>query len=392
VSTSTFDFDQPVERRGTDSVKHDGCKAYFGSEDVLPMWVADMDFAVPSAVSRALQERAAHPVFGYTLYPEAAYDALIGWLRRRHGWEIQKEWVVFTPGVVPALHAAVMAYTGPGEGVIVQSPVYYPFYSSVTQTGRRLLINPLTLEEGRYRMDLEHFAQCAADGAKMLLLCSPHNPVGRVWEPGELADLMEICRQHDITVLSDEIHHDLIYPGIRHHPLAKLGQNAEDIVTAVAPSKTFNIPGLGLSAMIVADAKRRSRLRKAMDSVHMTASNPFGITAFVAAYAHGDEWLEALLAYLDESRREAGDFIRDQLPGISLIEPEGTYLLWLDCRELGMPDEELKRFFIHQARVGCNPGVVFGETGSGFMRLNIGTTRAKVTEALSRIASAVAGR
>ena len=389
MSGRPFDFDQIVDRRDTDSVKHDGAKAHFGSADLLPMWVADMDFAVPETVSKALLERAAHPVFGYTLYPKTAYDALVGWLLRRHGWQIDPDWVLFTPGVVPALHAAVMAFTKPDDGVIVQSPVYYPFFSSVTLTGRRVLLNPLELVDGQYRMNLDQFKQHAEQGARMLILCSPHNPVGRVWSPDELADLMEICRAHDITVLSDEIHHDLIFPGHRHHPLAKLGDNADDIVTAVAPSKTFNIPGLGLSALIVADPKRRSRLRRTMDSVHMTASNPFGIVAFQAAYAHGDVWLDALMAYLEASRRAVSDFIHEEIPEIRLIQPEGTYLLWLDCRSLGLTDEMLKHFFVHKAKVGCNPGIVFGEGGSGFMRLNIGTPKSRVMEALRRIAEAV---
>ncbi|NJD07984.1 MAG: pyridoxal phosphate-dependent aminotransferase [Methylococcaceae bacterium] len=387
-----FDFDRPIERRGTSSVKFDGCAGYFGTEDVLPLWVADMDFAVPEAVSQALQARASHPVFGYTLHPESMHQAMLGWMRRRHGWEIQRDWAVYTPGVVPALHAAVMAFTEPGDGVIVQSPVYYPFFTAVTLPGRRLLLNPLELQDGCYRMNLAHFEQLAADGARLMFLCSPHNPVGRVWRADELEALLALCRRHGITVLSDEIHHDLVYPGHSHLPLARLADNAEDIVTAVAPSKTFNIPGLGLSALIVPCPRRRAALRKVMDQVHMTAGNPFSIAAFEAAYREGDAWLDALLAYLDETRRVVAAHIAGRLAPIRAIEPEGTYLLWLDCSGLGLDDGALKRFFIDEARVGLNPGIVFGEGGSGFMRMNLGAPRSRILEALDRIETALRAR
>lgn len=351
-----------------------------------------MDFAVPPVVSEALRMRAAHPVFGYTLHPDSMHEAMIGWMRRRHGWEIQREWAVYTPGVVPALHAAVMAFTEPGDGVIVQSPVYYPFFTAVTLPGRRLLVNPLELRDRRYRMNFEHLERLAADGAKLMLLCSPHNPVGRVWGADELKAMLAICRQYGITVLSDEIHHDLVYPDSRHLPLALLAENADDIVTAVAPSKTFNIPGLGLSALVVPCARRRAALRKVMEQVHMTAGNPFSIAAFEAAYAGGDEWLDALLRYLDETRRVVIRGIAERTGAVRAIAPEGTYLLWLDCRDLGMDDAALKRFFVGDAKVGLNPGLVFGEGGSGFMRMNLGTPRSRVLEAVEHIEKALRSR
>lgn len=387
-----FDFDTVVNREGTASLKWEGRNAYFGSQDLLPLWVADMDFAVPEAVSRAVQERAKHPVFGYTLATDSLYGSLIQWLKHRHGWAVERDWIILSPGVVPSLHAAAIAFAGPQEGVIVQPPVYFPFFSAVTETDRLLLLNPLVEEDGCYRMDFDHLEQCAGQGAKLLMLCSPHNPVGRVWQQDELRQVLDIARRHGLVILSDEIHHDLLFPGHRHTPLSLLAEAGDQIITAVAPSKTFNIPGLGLSALIVPDPKHRAALRKAFELLHLGASNPFSLVAFEAAYRGGEEWLEALLAYLTETRDFVADFLAEKIPQIKLVQPEGTYLLWLDCRELGLSDSELRKFFIHGAKVGMNPGTVFGQGGSGHMRMNIGTSRRVVAEALERIADAVGSR
>ncbi|MGJ0535122.1 MAG: MalY/PatB family protein [Methylocystis sp.] len=384
----SFDFDREISRAGTASLKYDGREAYFGTDDVLPMWVADMDFAAPEAVTRALLERAAHPIYGYTLQPDSLYDALIDWMKKRHHWPIEREWIVLTPGVVPSLNAVVMALTEPNEGVLVQPPVYFPFFSAATKTGRRQVLNPLQLDDGRYRIDYDHLEQCARD-ARLLLLCSPHNPVGRVWEPDELAQVLEIARRHRLTILSDEIHADLIYPEYRHQALATLTDDPADIVTAVAPSKTFNIPGLGLSALIVPDPERRASIRKVLDMVHMSAANPFSITAFEAAYREGEPWLESLLVYLQQTRDAAASYIDRELPQIRLIQPEGTYLLWLDCRALGMNDDALIHFMTHQAKLGLSPGIAFGKNGQGFMRMNIGAPRKVVMEALERLKKAL---
>lgn len=385
----SFDFDTIAPREGTASLKWDGRQGYFHSADLLPLWVADMDFAVPEAVSHAIMARAAHPVFGYTLAVDSVYDALIRWLKNRHGWEVQREWIILSPGVVPSLHAAALAFAQPGAGVIVQPPVYYPFFSAVTETDRKLLLNPLRLEAGRYRIDFDHLDRCASQGAQLLMLCTPHNPVGRVWSEDELQTVLDIARRHGLTILADEIHHDLIFPGSRHVPLQRLAGEDANIVTAVAPSKTFNIPGLGLSALVVPNPQQRAALRKAFALLHVGASNPFSLVAFEAAYREGEPWLDALLAYLTQTRDVAAHYLAENLPQIKLIQPEGTYLLWLDCRELGMNDGELKKFFIHQAKVGMNPGTVFGEGGSGFMRMNIGTSRLLVKEALARIRQAL---
>lgn len=383
-----FDFDRPVPRIGTASVKWDGRRSQFGAHEVLPMWVADMDFAAPEAVTHALVERARHPVYGYTLYPDELYEALADWLRLRHGWAIERDWVTWVPGVVPGLFAAVRAFAAPGEGVIVQPPVYPPFFSAVTDNGRRLLENPQVLADGHYRMDLDGLARSAGD-ARLLLLCSPHNPVGRVWRPDELAGVLAVARRHGLVVLSDEIHHDLVYPGYRHTALATLAGDGLDVVTAVSPSKTFNIPGLGLSALITANPMHRGALRKVLGELHVGASNPFAIAAFIAAYREGAPWLDALLDYLAATRDFALDYVARRLPGMRASVPEGTYLLWLDCRGLGMADADLQAFLVGSAGVGMNPGPSFGTGGSGFMRLNLGAPRALVAEALERIADAL---
>lgn len=380
----TFNFDQVIDRNGTSSVKYDGRQSYFGTSDVLPMWVADMDFAAPEAVTKALRTRAAHPVYGYTQYPDSVYAALIGWLQRRFGWDIRQEWVIWSPGVVPSLFAAVQAFTQPGDSVIVQPPVYFPFFSAVTHSERKLLLNPLQLEQGRYRINFEQLEQ-QAKTAKLMLLCSPHNPVGRVWSRDELQTLLEIARHHNMLILSDEIHADLVYPENRHIPLAQLAGKDSRVITTVAPSKTFNIPGLGLSAMIVPDAEQRLALKYVFDSLHVSASNPFSVAAFEAAYNHGDAWLEALMLYLQETRRQVAQFLAQRLPQIRLIGSEGTYLLWLDCRALELDDAALQQLFVQQAKVGMSPGTAFGVGGSGFMRLNIGAPRAVVMQALSQI-------
>ncbi len=382
--SDAFDFDREIDRTGTHSVKYDNRLAMFGKADVIPAWVADMDFAAPPAVTQALTERAQHPIYGYTLFPDSLYDALIDWMQRRHNWSIERDWVVMCPGVVPSINAAVMAFTQPGEAVIVQPPVYFPFFSAVTQTGRKLMRNPLGLQNGRYTIDFDHLEQCARQ-AKLLLLCSPHNPVGRVWQPDELECLLAIAARYNLIIFSDEIHADLIYPGNRHHTLGAFPKHGASILTAVAPSKTFNIPGLNLSALIIPDKIIRNAVTQVFTDFHVSASNPFSITAFETAYREGETWLEALRIYLNDTRDTVESYLAEHLPEIKVIKAEGTYLLWLDCRAMNLTDAQLKHFFIHEAGVGMNPGVQFGNEGSGFMRLNIGAPRKTVLGVLENI-------
>jgi cystathionine beta-lyase len=299
---------------------------------------------------------------------------------------------VYSPGAVTALHAAILAATLPGDKVIVQSPVYHPFFSAVTTTGRVLVENPLRFDQGRYTMDLDHLEQLAASGARHLILCSPHNPVGRVWQVSELAGVLDIARRYQMTIVSDELHADLVYPGIRHTPLARLATVDDRLITIVAPSKTFNIPGLGLSAMIVPDRDRRRALQGVFHQLHVQATNPFSIVAFEAAYRDGEPWLLSLLNYLTGTRDLVRAYLEEHLPEIKWVEPEGTYLLWLDCRALHMNDRALQDFMVKDAHVGLSPGIQFGQPGSGFMRMNIGAPRKTILQALAQIHTAWAAR
>lgn len=382
------DFDQIIDRTATASVKLDACKAVFGRDDLIPLWVADMDFAAPKGVSDALAQRTQHPIYGYSLYPETMFKAMQEWFQQRHDWTIQRNTIVMCPGVVPSMHAAILALSQAGDKVIVQPPVYPPFFSAVTETDRELVLNPLKLADGQYAIDFEHLEQCAASGAKLLLLCSPHNPVGRVWQQAELEAVLDIARRYQLTIISDEIHADLIYPDVRHIPLARLADDVT-IVTAISPSKTFNIAGLGLSCLIVNNSQHRKAINAVFEKLHISACNPFSITAFEAAYRDGEPWLDALMSYLDETRRQVRSFIETHLSTIKLIKSQGTYLLWLDCRLMGLNDDDLKSFFINKAKLGLNTGISFGEEGSGFMRINIAAPRSIILQALERIKTAL---
>ncbi|MDO7596577.1 MAG: PatB family C-S lyase [Pseudomonadota bacterium] len=382
------DFDLVIDRAGSASVKLDACKAVFATEDVIPLWVADMDFAAPKAVSDALTQRAQHPIYGYSLYPETMFTAMQAWFLRRHDWAIKRETIVMCPGVVPSMHAAIMALSEIGDKVIVQPPVYPPFYSAVKETGREILLNTLKLSEGQYSIDFEHLEQCAASGAKLLLLCSPHNPVGRVWQRDELERVLDIARRYQLTIISDEIHADLIYPDYRHIPLATLADDVV-IVTAISPSKSFNIAGLGLSCLVVNELHHRKAINGVFESLHISACNPFSITAFEAAYLGGEKWLDELMVYIDGTHRQVIDYFETNSLNIKVIGSQGTYLLWLDCRSMALNDEELKLFFINKAKVGMNTGISFGEGGSGFMRMNIASPRAVIIQALENIKKAL---
>jgi len=387
-------FDQPLPRENTGAVKYDARQAVFGREDVIPLWVADMDFAAPEAVVDALEKRARHPAYGYTLYPDSVHDAMIHWYQERHQWRIEPDWVLLVPGVVPSLHAASMAFSAPGDGIIIQPPVYPPFFSAIRKTGRQVIENPLVEDLGYYRMDLDHLEACAArDDAKILQLCSPHNPVGRVWSQEELTAVLDIARRHSLMVVSDEIHCDLVFPDKpAHQMLGRLVTEEDALVTTLAPSKTFNLPGLGLSALVVPNPEHRAALKTVFDSMHMLQCNPFSMIGFEAGYRHGGPWLNELLAYLQQNRDFVTQSVNSDMPGIRAIEPEGCYLVWLDCRELGMSDTELKAFFVHEAGVGLNPGITFGEQGSGFMRLNLASPRATLEVALRQTREALERR
>ena len=399
----TPSFDQIISRDGTLSLKYDGKLKMFGTNDVMPMWVADMDFSVPEGITKALQSRANHPILGYSIAPDSLYEALVDWLLVKHQWQIKREWIVLTPGVVASLNLVVAALTEENSAVIVQPPVYFPFYSAVTNQNRRLIANPLVLYkddlgELQYQMEMAQLENCAKD-AKLLLLCSPHNPVGRVWKKDELLKLLAIAKKHNLIVLADEIHADLVYSHAQHQVLSQLAMMSEEptlvedshrIITAVSPSKTFNIPGLGLSALIVPNEAHRKVIQSHIDKMGVSVTNPFSLVAFETAYRQGSDWLNALMAYLQDTCNEAIAFIHKYLPKITVIRPQSTYLLWLDCRKLNLNDQALARFFIHEAKLGLSPGVIFGSGGEGFMRMNIGTPKANVMAALIRLKCALA--
>ena len=399
-------FDDVIEREGTLSLKYDGRVITFGTNDVMPMWVADMDFAVPEAITKALQVRANHPVFGYSIAPESLYEALIDWLLTKHNWQVKHEWIVLMPGVVPSLNLVVAALTAENAGVIVQPPVYFPFFSAVTSQNRRLIENPLVLhkhdtDNAQYEMDFAHLDACAKQ-ATLLLLCSPHNPIGRVWSTDELQKLLAIAKKHNLIILADEIHADLVYANAQHQSLGRLAFASETensssspyeprcVITAVSPSKTFNIPGLGLSALIVPNVAHRQAIQSHLDKMGVSVTNPFNLVAFEAAYREGDAWLSMLMAYLQNTRDAAIAFIQLHLSSINVICPQATYLLWLDCRKLNLNDNALNLFFIQEAKLGLSKGAMFGQGGKGFMRLNIGTPKANVIAALTRFKVALA--
>ncbi|HHT05008.1 MAG TPA: putative C-S lyase [Hydrogenispora sp.] len=386
----SYNFDQIIDRQQTNNEKWDHRSEVFGTSDLLPLWVADMDFAVPPCVTAALTERIKHPVYGYSFPPPAFYQAVVDWIARRHQWTIQKDWLVVTSGVVPALALSVLAFTEPGESVIIQPPVYGPFFRVVEQNQRQLVLNPLKEENGRYTMDFDHLESVVNPSVKMMILCSPHNPAGRVWTREELEKLGAFCTRHRILLVSDEIHADLVYPNFKHTPIAALSpEQAYNTITCLAPSKTFNLPGLTTAVTIIPDPERRRRFKQVQSALGMQVYNTLGLTAFTAAYRGGTDWLAALIDYLQGNLDFLLDFFATRIPAIKPVPPEGTYLVWLDCRRLPLTPDELKAFFIHEAKVGLNDGRTFGPGGEGFQRINIACPRPLLAEALHRIEDAV---
>lgn len=384
-----YNFDQVVERRNTNSIKWDYVENMFGAADLLPLWVADMDFQVPEAIVEAVTMRAAHGVYGYTAIPDSVYQAICKWVEKRHGWRIEKSWIGFTSGVVTALNIAVHAFTKPGDKVLIQSPVYRPFFMAIENNGRQIVNSPLKLVNGKYQIDFVELEKQFDSRVKMMILCNPHNPVGRVWTKEELERLGELCLKHNVVILSDEIHSDFIYPGHKHISLASLSEDlAQNTITCIAPNKTFNVAGLSTGAVVIPNTQLKTQFDIALENAAVK-TNLFGIIAMEAAYRFGEEWLDELLKYLEGNRQFLAQFIEERIPQIHLIQPEGTFLTWLDCRELGMEPAELRRFMIEKAKVGLNDGVWFGPGGEGFQRLNIGCPRSIIQEALERIEQAV---
>lgn len=385
-----WNFDEPVAREGSNCIKYDLREETFGTKNVIPMWVADMDFNTPDFIVNALQERVNHHIYGYTFRPAEYYQSIIDWQKVRHGWKVEKEWITFCPGIVPAVNMCTLAFTNPGDKIIVQPPVYFPFFSAVEAHGRKLVYNNLIESEGRLSMDFDSLIGAIDPLTKMIIISNPHNPVGRVWTPEELKTLADICLKNNIIIISDEIHCDLILPGFKHTPLANISEQiAGNVVTCIAPSKTFNLAGLSTSSVIISNPQLRKSFCRVVENMHIGGGNIFGTIASIAAYTHGHEWLDALLEYVDQNVDYVEDYCMKMIPEIIPVQPEATYMIWLDCRNLGMTGKELQNFFVKSAGVGMNEGSTFGPGGEGFMRMNLAATHETVKRAMEQIEKAV---
>lgn len=390
-----YDFDSVIDRTNTHSVKWDKhvLKEFFGTEDVLPAWVADMDFQCPEPVIEAVKKKAAEQIYGYSWHgtPEF-YDSILGWMKRRHNCDVEKDWIIFSPGVMPAVNVMIRTFTNPGDKIIVQSPVYYPFFSAVQNNGRQMLNNQLKYENKKYTFDFESFEEQAKDPrTKMFVLCSPHNPVGRVWTEAELKKLGDICLENDVLVVSDEIHHDLILSGYKHTVFSNLGEEyMERSIICSAPSKSFNMAGLQISNVVISNKKIREEFQHGIVGKNsLMLPNAFGIVALMAAYSEGDEWLNQVMEYIEDNFRFVKNFLEEKLPDIDMVKPEGTYLAWLDFSSLGLNDEDRKEFLLKKAKVALDNGAMFGSGGEGFERLNVACPRTILEEIMNWIYKAI---
>jgi cystathionine beta-lyase len=386
------DFDRLMDRRGTCSLKWDGMDRFFARGDRLPLWVADMDFPSPPAVVEALMQRAAHPVFGYTQRPAAFYESVAGWIGRRYGWSIPAGWIIGAPGVVPSVAVAVLAYTDPGDGILIQPPVYFPFRTTIETLGRRVVENPLKLADGRYTMDYRDLREAAAR-SRLAILCSPHNPVGRVWTRDELHGFGSIMLRSGVIVLSDEIHADIVFSPHRFVPYGSLGSRfAGESLTCHAVSKTFNLAGLRTSTVVIPGRRYRERFQEILAGMGLHGTGSFGIPAVIAAYDDCEEWLADLGVYLWANYMYLRRFVEERIPEIRILDLEGTYLAWMDCSGLGLGDRELAAFMLEEAGLALDEGTLFGTGGEGFMRLNFACPRSILETALGQLESAVSGR
>lgn len=383
-------FDEVIERRGTNAVKWDALNEVFGKEDVLPMWVADMDFKAPDAVIEAVQKEAAHGIYGYTLVPDSTRESIVTWMSVRHNWAIQKEWLLFHHGVVPSIGAAIEALTEPGDAVIVQPPVYNPFFDMVETNDRKLIHSELILRDNRYEMNFADIEEkIISEKAKMFVLCSPHNPGGRVWTKDELTQLADICRKHGVYIISDEIHSDLTRPPHKHVPISSLSEKyAAYTVTLIAPSKTFNLAGLQASALIIPNKAVRTKIQKVFARQGAFTLNRLGIAAMEAAYRHGHEWLDEAIDYIQKNNRLVKKYVEAEIPELTAMEPEGSYLVWIDCRKLGLSDKELLALFL-DGGIALGNGAKYGPGGEGFIRINVACPRSLVQDGVERMKKAV---
>ena len=385
----TYDFDELLERRGTDSVKWDGVRDVWGRDDLLPLWVADMDFRTPSFVMEALKRQLSGGVLGYTRPCADWAPAICDWLLRRHGWQVETGWISFVPGIVRAQALALLCFTRPGDRVAVMNPVYHPFFLVTQRLEREVVFSPLVLRDGHYHIDYARLEQ-DLDGCRVLILCNPHNPGGRVWTEDELRRVADICHRRGVMVLSDEIHADLTLPGYRHHPFATVSPRAAAIsLTFMAPSKAFNMPGLASSYAIAVDPGIRRRFQTFLEAGEFGEGHMLAYVGCAAAYREGEEWLGQLLDYIQGNIDFTEQFLKERIPAIGMIRPQASYLIFLDCRRLGLPQPELVNLFVDKAHLALNDGTMFGRGGEGFMRLNVGCPRSVLRRALEQLEEAV---
>lgn len=386
-------FDEYLERKGTSCFKWDGLTEKFGvthPEDIIPMWIADMDFRSPKEVSQTILERAGSEAYGYTVKPQALYDAVIGWVERHYHWQIQKDWIVFTPGVIPGFYVAIQSFTRPGEGVIVQTPVYYPFMEGIENNGRKVAVNPLVEKDGDWFMDFDDLEKKVKDPAnKLLILCNPHNPVGRAWTAEELKKLGDLCMENDVLLVSDEIHADLIMEGHEHHAVCAVSDKfRENTITHYAPSKTFNLAGLQTAYAVIPNKEIRDDYIRQMNRNRLGAMNWFGISALTTAYTQCDGYVTALCSYLGKNMDYMEKYIKENLPQLKMKKSEATYMVWVDFRGTGMTAEEIESFILEKAHIATDMGSWFGQGGKGFLRFNVACPRKLLQKALEQLKEA----
>lgn len=384
-----YNFDEIIERRGTNCVKYDMLRTYFGNADALPFWVADTDFRVPDFIMDAIKARMDHEILAYSYRPDSYYASIIGWMERKHKWNIEREMISSSPGVVSAVTMLIMALSEPGDKVIVQPPVYFPFFTSIKGSGRKMVENPLRVVEGRYTFDLEQLRQIIDRETKLLILCSPHNPGGMVWKKDELEELCKICTENGIVIISDEIHADLVFDGNRHIPVPMVSEQiAMNSAVLMAASKTFNMAGLSSAFVIIPNKKLRVKYEKVLHTIHIDSGNIFGNIATEAAFRHGYQWLTELMAYLEENYRFLEQFFKQRMPLVKIMKPEATFLVWLDFSAYKLGENQLARLLI-DGGVALNKGSLFGTGGEGYFRLNFGCPRTMLEAGLDKIEKAL---
>lgn len=390
----TYNFDEIIDRRNTGAIKLERCKTLFGTEDVLPLWVADMDFRTPDFILNAIQKRLEHPILGYTMPPRNFYPLTVKWITDHHNWNVKREWVGFLPGIVPGLAFGVQSMTSVGDEIIVQPPVYYPFFHVIENNHRILVNNPLKEVDGKYVMDFDDLERKFTNKTKLFILCNPHNPGGRVWTREELEQFAEICSKHNVTIISDEIHADMVLPGnTKHTPLATVSEWAEQhTITFMAPTKVFNMPGLVSSTYIIPNQELREKFAEFLEASEMNAGNIFAYIGAVAAYENGEEWRLQMLDYVHENVEYIVEFLKNNIPQIKPMIPEASFLVWLDCKELGMETDDLHTFFSLKAALGLNKGTIFGQGGEYHLRLNVACPRSILEKAMKQLQIAISGK